>query len=456
MKRNKTTVDKELIDENFRYWVDEIPEKSLDLSMDKEELFFEFYDRLLAGIYKKEGSTKFSTKRLAKAFLKSYCEAGREEEISSFVDKEAWQIKYKEILPLINKFVNDFFTEQKVNITNGEELDKVLCSIAAEKLSKVFGSCIQVTNTNNKIVDTQFKLNITRNLLDMGYVEQAGFLIDGPQTQINEKYQKNILNMYINIANEFVNHHTGLKRKMEDEKYDLIWATVEKYLKNCESLMTDKTKQDETFKNVKQEVELYFQSKHDLRQHYTLTGIYGDYYNEVSSCIKRFKKGQNTPQDNEIVESFLTKTREINKALSYKDSKGRRYACNYFVYTTTPPMSMLYLICDFYKNIPNLKEEDIKMLLRTKSLIRAAFGNKMKNRQTVSSYHDSLRMFKYKTPDFDLTNQENFDKFAMKVKEKVDKYNLPNTELCVQIVGADMLKGKEPVKIDELKTGKSK
>ncbi len=454
-KKLTTKQEQELIEEGFIDWMENMPEKGFDLSKDKDIIFLEFYERLLGGDFKEEESTKSSNKKIAKAFLKSYYNAEREDEILPYIDKEAWKIKYKESFPFITKFVNEYFADEKVEITNIDELRKTLAVIAANKLSKVYGSCIQINNTKNKIVDTGFKLAITRSLLDMGYVEQADFLVGGPQTEINEKYQPLILTMYINTANSFMRHHNGLRRKMEDNKYDLVWNSLEQYLKNCESLLTDKTKQDPTFKKVKAEIDEYIESKHQLREHYTLSGIYGDYYNTVLSCVKRFKAGENTPEDKEIVSEFLNRTQEINKALAYKDSHGRGYACNYFVYTNTPPMSMLYLMGEFSKNIPDLSPNDVKMITETKSLIRKAFGDKIKNRQTIQSYHDALHMFQFKTTEHDLTKPENFDKFANEVAKRVDKYHLPKTELCVQIVGADVLKGKEPVKVDELENAKS-
>ena len=443
-------------EESFYEWMETMPDKALDLSKDKEEVFWDFYNRLLAGDYKEKGNSKASFIWVARAFVKSYYEAGKEKEIESFIDKEAWKVKYKSNFPLITKFTNDFFSDEKVEIKNSEEMKKCFASIAAQKLSTIFGSCVQVTNQNDKVVDTGFKLAVKRMLEDKGYVEKAGFMTGGPQAEINEKYQPMILNMYVNTANSFVRHRSGLKRKMDDNKFESVWDAVEEYLQNCESLMTENTKKNPNFKKAKAEYEAQKSIKHHIRDNYTLTGIYGDYYNNVLSCVKRFKAKTNTPKDNEIAAEFLKRTQKIHRALSYKDSLGRSYTCNYYVYTDTPPMSMVYLIGDFSKNVPGLSDKDVKMLAETKTLVRRAFGERIRNKQNVHSYPAALQMFKFRTKDHDLTDEKNFENFTREVENNVKKFNLPRTELCAQMVGIDLLKGKTPVKIEEIEEVKTK
>lgn len=438
--------------ENFRDWVLRLKVNEFDLNDSKEQLFFQLFDRIENNEFEKVTT-------LTNAVLKSYYVCGKEKEIFDFVD--AGSLRVKKPVEMFNAFLSDYVLEEKVECKTPNELYELISKTVADKLIELYGSHIYFPLMSTAFKTYEIKRKIGESLKQRGYVsnkKDQRFLIGNPKEQNqNTKYQNQILSTYLKIVDAYIKdkaYTNHISKNLSVEQYNEFWSVVRDTLKSLESRMLNETKNSDQFVESKKLADTFFEEKIDKAyQKYTKDGRFGEYYNELKTSVGNLLKGEQTVQDNEILKEFYQRIEKLNKALKIKDEKGQNFPANYFACMPIYPTIVFPLISKIEKS-EILNEEQKKVLSETKSLIRLTFPDlTVINNGNCCELGRALRSFRIKYVQehkvLDLTDEDSYNKFVLQVEQICDKYNLPRNELCIKTVGRDVVKGRNPIVLED-------
>ena len=443
---------------NFIEWVGRFNEKTFDLNAPKEVVTEEFYERFLSGYYK-------TLNDFAMSILKSYV-IFDENAIVDFVSPEDLTIKRP--LKLINKFLNDYILEQKVECQNKNEIVSVIADTIFDDTKKTFGNVIYL-----EMVSPKFKtipgvksavVNLYKTQGFIPYSRDNRFLFGkGNDATIptSARRQKRLLDTYNFVADEYIkNYKLQINKNLTEEQYNNLWSVVKACLNSIESRMTEATKQDTKFIASKKLAGDFFENKQEgVRRSITRAGRHGDYYLQVKESLKNYSSGKYSEEDVQNLGEFYERLRVLKKALSIKDSKNKNYPTNYFVCMPIHPLTAIDLISKFQRS-GFLTQEQEANVVSAKSLIRGCFSSPyMSNGGDVADPKEVLLSYKHKTvfPDGtvkDYTGDENYSKFVSQVDSYIEAHHLPKYAECIACVGQDLFRGREPINMGKEETKK--
>lgn len=449
---------KDAIYENFVDWVMRFNQKTFDLTLPKEDVAEQFTDRLLIGYYK-------NINDLYMAILKSYI-ITKEDEVADFVVPE--DLVIKKPVSLINKFLNEYVTDEKVECKNKNDVINTIAGLIFEDCKNTFGSVIYLEMVNQK-----FKAmpEVKSAVIDLykkdgyvAYTKDPRFLIGTKKESrlSNEpRQQKRLLDAYISIVDNYIkNYKVHINKNFTEEQYNKLWSVVRLCLNNIEDRLTENFKLDEKYIVAKNLTDKFFKTKQEeVRKALTRAGRHGDYCLQIKESIKKFASGNYEETDVQNLNEFYDRLKVLKKALSITDSNNKNYPTNYFVCMPIHPLTAIDLISKFQKSGFLTKEQESNVSL-AKRLIRESFPFQyMANNGDVEDVKSVLLAYKHKTvfPNGqvkDLSSDESYAEFVKEVEDYLVENKLPKNSVCISSVAHDMIRDREPINMGKKETEK--
>lgn len=458
--------------ENFREWVLGFDEKTFNLESPRIDIFYDFFKKFLNNDYK-------NMQDFARGILKSYMFTATDEivpvEIVPYIKAE--DLKIREI-PLINKFLNDYIVDEgkSVEIKKSADTYKAVAKIIVDKLDEVFGDVVYLNMMDQSVkISSELKRTLAEAYKQNGYVaytRDPRFLIrqtsDGKKPEIKEEYQPMLLTMYSTIVKRYIIEYANhIHQNLSIEKFNEFWDVVELYLSSVESRLSEESKKSEKYLKYKEVVDKFYSTtKEKVRRSCIKEGRNGDYYKLVKTAIDQLNKGEATDETREVLKDFYSKIEKVNKGLRIKDENGDNYPANYFVCMPVHPSMALELMTKLQKT-GFLNEEQIKFVGDTKLLMRKSlpvanvYSPIVSNTGDVENPRSVLTPLKIYTryPDgrvSDLAGDEEYGCFVDKVEKYIEEHNLPKNNVCITMIGKDIARGREPLNMEGIETGKIK
>ncbi|MBP3431912.1 MAG: hypothetical protein J6K39_03570 [Clostridia bacterium] len=441
----------------FDTWMKTIREKTYDLKAPNSENFFKFYEILCSGAYE-------LSRPLPQAILKSY--AQNSEDVSEYVDID--KLKVRDNYKLICKFFNEHALEgETIDCKNGQELNRALANIIAKRIQQAEGDIVYVDISKMHLYKnasiTPIRNFYVEALAKLGYkqdpVMKNLYVSDRKvPVEISENNQSWILKQYVERERWFTDEFYIIFGKVDDpEEFSHGFELFEKYLKTLEERMSEQTRTSEKFLMAKADFEKFVEKqKAAYHEKLTRSKRFASYYKPASEALWRRLKKNPAENDDVIIKDFIKLVENVHFAMNVVDENGKKYPANYFLFTEMHPNDMVSLLIVAEK-ANCFDEKQAKKSAEVKAVLRNLDTAAMTRTEDGASYDLDMFLSKYRAKtnfngiDLDLRLEENFREFANKVDTMIKENNLPTTQVCVNALAREMIKGCSPINTEILK-----
>lgn len=348
----------------------------------------------------------------------------------------------------LESFFKDYILKEQSNerIESGKFL-QLFCNFFFDSLESMTGDYLLwngIISVNSTLKGIACKVLKERGYQNSSYMSKF-FVRQQPNKdpiEIREKDQRYLLTTYKTIVDEYVNL---TKNIIESEYWLNMYLTLNAFVENIDKRLTEESKKSSIYivynKKVVSINELY-NTKQQNAYNYS-------YYKNLKAAITRCKHNQQTKDDKDLINDFLTRAAEAIKLCSIQDENGHIHKANFFTSVPMVPKHALIII----RGLDGLKlnEEDKKIVGDFRRFINMNYNTQrpvddMKS-PTTQILHYLQGKISSKNIVVDLSNGESFHNFCEKVDNYIDKHNLPNFRDCIEIVANGLIRGEEPIYI---------
>lgn len=444
----------------FDDWVRHLPYNVFDLNASKEEMFTQFYNKLMAGEFK-------NCDDLSKMVMKSYY-TQRPQEAQPFIN--ASTININKPHKLLMDFYNRYLADNPLEDVESQEVLSTFATFFTQKLQEIFGRVVYL-DFKKSLDGSMFKSKTKSLLKAMGYSNglytPKFFRMNGhkneetwqnPQTAT--RYQNFIVQQYQNIVNTYIqNYLKFVINGMEGSEFDQLWGCVQAFCQNCEQMFLPQTQQDKQIIEAEAKVHDFFENRLEvLRAKYTKDGQNGRYAAKVNAALEKFAKGTATEKDRQTLAEFENRMYILQSALSVTDKNGN-FPLNAFVIFPMPVQTAKELMQKFIKS-GFCDSEKTQRLYHIRSMLSHLFTDEFREQYLIIENPDFMltkfkikcRYFdkntkKYKETDF--STEENFAKLKKQVKQTMEQYSLPRFVACYNLIAYNVIRGRAPIKLTD-------
>ncbi len=390
--------------------------------------------------------------KFVSAVLKSYYDRRKEDfqqEVKKYIDSRDYTISKKH--ELVEKFLNENVLNDRVGISETKNIPFVLSSIIVKKMEEIFGDVIYFNpknsywgNMTSEIENALKYAGYTRPFADINL-----YVSDKHHENFSDNikfYQQTIKDAYISVIESYIKTPSTLVTKgISREDYEKSCNVIEKFLDNCERLMTRKTFEDIDVSTVRS---FYNEFKAFGRKQAYDVYSPGDLYWNIEEASSKKSFGTASEEDEKVLEDFMDRLKVMNMALKVKDKNGNNYPANYFLIMPIRIASILGVLKDL-KSSSNSKK-DKSLISKSEELIRESFPTiYLKSWRTEFNpelFMESRYRVCVRSRDgsviMDLLDKNVFNDFCQQAEEVIDKNNLPLTEACYMAVCDKLSRGK--------------
>ena len=438
----------------FKDWVARYNGKTFDLKEPKNKIFQDFYFRFMKGDYD-------DVREFARAILKSYM-LKDENEVLPYVS--VIDLKISKPIELIDKFLNEYVSDKKVEDKNFQGVCATIGEILAKKAEDIYGDFVYadilnyryqgIPSVKKSVLEHLKEENYTAFAKDQRFLERKNVRT---QVEIKPENQPFLAIEYPTVVNRYIaSWQDYVKKNASLEEYETFWNTIGNCLYNMELHMNEETKKLPVVQKARGCAERFFmKEKEEVKKKTTKEGKNGEYYMLVKNSIIKFKDGMANEKDINILNKFYQNLLKVDNGLSIQDDFIGSFPTNYFVSMPIHPTTVLELISSFQKS-GFLSEKQNERVGMVKSEIRRNFPNNIFGRAggintgiDCDSYK-VLHSYRTKTvfPDGkvkDYTNEENYQNFVNNVDGYINKHELPHYEVCILTVAKDLYRDRSPL-----------
>lgn len=447
-----------ITDDYFDDWVTHLPYQPFDLRKSKDEMFYEFYNRMMS-------SEIGNWEDLSKTILKSYY-LQKPEDAKQYCDVK--RLRVANPMGLIADFLNKYLSASENSCNGNTTSMDAYAKFITQKLEKIFGDVI-FFNSDSKHL-TSLKDRVQSKLKANGYefgsslnpqILKIADKKSGKHPPDNEevlKYQNLLMQEYKNAVEKYLqNPQKYLTQEWSGATFDKFWGTVRDFCENCEQRFTAQSKQNPQIVALENQVHEFFEKKLEvLRTKYTRDGVMGRYGAKLSASLQKYTAGKATERDMQTLLEFENRMYILEKALSVRDENGN-FPLNALVVLPMPIPVARDIMFQFIRS-GFCEADKTARLYNIRSMLNPLVAGQLRNEYLViENPNFLLSKFKLKCTYFDKNTQtqketdfssdEKFQQLKEQTTRIVQQYNLPHYAICYNLIAYNLVRGRQPINL---------